>query len=55
LDAAGLGSCLKTDTGINAVETCSYAIRMSVNIKMDVTETGCDDGRWTELAWDHVQ
>jgi hypothetical protein len=25
------------------------------NIKMDVREMGCEDGRWMELALEHVQ
>jgi len=25
------------------------------NTKMDLTETGCEDGKWMELDQDHVQ
>jgi hypothetical protein len=25
------------------------------NIKMDITETGCEDGQWMELTWYHAE
>jgi hypothetical protein len=33
---------------------CS-ATRKSLFIKMDLTELGCEDGRWMQVALEHVQ
>jgi hypothetical protein len=40
--------------GISSVEPSGSATAVSVS-KMDLRETGCEDGRWMELAQDRVQ
>jgi hypothetical protein len=54
VDGTGSESCPMVDFGISGVETSGSATRELVS-KMDLSETGCEDGRWMELAQDLVQ
>jgi hypothetical protein len=55
VDGTGSGSCPMVGFGISGVEPSGSATRELVFSKMDLREMGCEDGRWMELAQDHVQ
>jgi len=38
-----------------ALNHCILLPQIWLISKMDLVEIGCEDGRWTELAQDHVQ
>jgi hypothetical protein len=40
--------------GISGVEHPDLLPDSQLNSKMDLRETGCEDGRWIELAQDRV-
>jgi hypothetical protein len=54
VDGTGSGSCPMAGFGISSVEPSGSATTVLVS-KMDLSEIGCEDGRWMELAEDHVQ
>ena len=54
MDGTGSGSCAVAGFGISGVEPSGSATRELIT-KMDLREIGCEDGRWMELAQDHVQ
>jgi hypothetical protein len=54
VDGNGSGSCPVAGFGISGVEPWGSATTVLVS-KMDLNEMGCEDGRWMELAQDHVQ
>jgi hypothetical protein len=39
---------------VSGAETSGFATRQFIG-KMDLTEIDCEDGRWMDLAQDHVQ
>jgi len=53
VDRTGLGSCPRAGFVISCVEPSGSAT--TVLVKMNLSETGCEDGRWMELAQDCVQ
>jgi hypothetical protein len=54
VDGTGSGSCPVAGFGISSVEPSGSATTVLVS-KMDLRETGCEDGEWMELAQDRVQ
>jgi hypothetical protein len=54
MDGTGSGSCPVTGFYISGVETWGSAITVLVG-KIDLSEIGCEVGRWMELAQDRVQ
>jgi hypothetical protein len=54
VDGIGSGLCVVVGFGNSSVEfLCSADIELIS--KMDLLEIGSEDGRWMELAQDHVQ
>jgi hypothetical protein len=49
-----LGTVLVADIGISSVGPSGSATTVLVS-KMDLSEIGCEDGRWMELDQDRVQ
>jgi hypothetical protein len=54
VDGTGSRSYPMAGFGISSVEPSGSATTASVS-KMDLRETGCEDGRWMELFQDRVQ
>ena len=54
MDRTGSGSCAMAGFGTSGVEPLCSAAKESVG-EMDLTETGCENGRWIELAQDRDQ
>jgi hypothetical protein len=54
MDEIGSGSWPVAGSVISGVEPSGSATTVLVS-KMDLSEIGCEDGRWTELAQDSVQ
>ena len=54
MDRTGSGSCPMAGFGTKGVETLCAAARGLVG-EMGLMETGCEDGRWIELAQDRDQ
>jgi hypothetical protein len=54
VDGTGSGSCPVAGFVISGVEDWGSSATVFVS-KMDLRETGCEDGRWMELAQDRVQ
>jgi hypothetical protein len=54
VDETGSVLCAVVGFDISGVEPLCSATRELVS-KMDLMEIGCGDGRWMELAQDHVQ
>jgi hypothetical protein len=52
VDGTGSGSCSMVGFGISLVLVLAITVLVS---KMNLRETGCEDGRWMELVQDRVQ
>ena len=55
MDGTGSGSCPMVALVLAALNRCVFLPEIWLISKMDLMEIGCEDGRWTELAQDHVQ
>jgi hypothetical protein len=54
VDGTGSGPCPVVGYGISGVEPSGSATRELIS-KMELRETGCEDGRWMDLAQDRVK
>jgi hypothetical protein len=55
VDGTGSESCSVAGFGTSSVEPPGSATESWLISKMEFRETGCENGRWMELAQHHVQ